>query len=187
MRRFKTTFLLLAALALAPAAAQAAAWRLEPDQSMLSLDFKQGGSEIKATFDHFAGTIDFDPNDLDHAAITMTIDLASFESGDAGRDGQAKSAPWLDAGKAQEAVYKTLSIKRRGGDIYTVEAELTLRGVTKHLTHDVTITIDGDEAHATGSVSLPRLDYGVGKEADPNGNTVSLDVDVSFDVGAKRS
>ncbi|SNB67725.1 Polyisoprenoid-binding protein YceI [Arboricoccus pini] len=187
MRRFKTIYLLLAALSLAPATARAANWQLEPAQSRLAVDFKQGGGEIKAAFDRFAGTIEFDPNDLEHAAITMTIDLTSFASGDAGRDGQAKSASWLDADKTQQAVYKTLSIARHAGDVYTVQAELTLRGVTQHLTHDVTITIDGDQAHATGSVSLPRLDYGVGKEADPSGDTVSLDVGVSFDVSAKRS
>jgi polyisoprenoid-binding protein YceI len=177
------------ALIVLPAAmpmAEAATWKVAPDQSALRVAFKQGAAGVNGQFQHFGGTIEFDPAALDHSAIVMKIDLASLSTGDAGRDGQAKGAMWLDAANASEAVYKTLSIKHESGDLYAIEAELTLRGVTRHLTHEATIAIDGDRAHATGTVILHRLDYKVGQDADPSGTTVGLDVDVSFDIAATK-
>lgn len=163
---------------------RAAEWQLVDDQSRLAVAFKQGASEVDGQFQRFGGTIGFDPADLEHSKIEIHVDLTSLSTGDSGRDGQAQSDAWLDSGSAKEAVYRTTSIAKKTGDVYEVEADLTLKGKTQHLRHEATITIADGKAHAVGDVTLHRLDFGVGQAADPSGNTVALDVAVHFDVQA---
>ena len=119
------------ALAAAPAPASAAQWRVDPTRSRIAVMFEQGGKPIEARFESFQAEVTFDPKDLAAARVAITVDLASFRSGDAQRDQMATAGEFLAAGAAGTARYATRSFKAMGGDSYEVAAELTLKGVTQ--------------------------------------------------------
>lgn len=169
-----------------PSLGQAAAWHVDPAKSRLTAAVMQQGRMIEGAFERFAAEITFDPNRLDQAQIVVTVDLASFAMGDAQRDAIARSEEILAAGSNPTARYATTRITRLDGDRYQVEANLTLKGLARPVSHPATIVIDGDQARATGEATLLRLDYGVGARQFPGGDQLGLEVRVRFDVTATR-
>ena len=190
LRTWRVRTILLPAVALAclaaalPGPAMAKDWAVDPAASTLTVTIQQGQTPIEARFERFAAEVSFDPAALDQSSVTVTVDLGSFASGDSQRDGQAKGPDFLDAGSVAEAVYRTISFAPLGDDRYQVEAELTLKGVTQELSHEATITVDGDQAHATGTVPLTRTDFAVGSGQFATGTMIGLEVLVAFDLQA---
>jgi polyisoprenoid-binding protein YceI len=179
-------FLLFAVLLSALPASAAEQWRLIPEKSTLQVVFKQGGKEVTGRFRRFDGTIAFSPDDLQHSEVTINIDLSSFESGDGSRDSQARGPAWLDAASIPQATYKIIAFRPLTRGVYMVDADLTLRGVTKRLTHSVAIRTERGLGAANGRVPVSRIAFGVGRQPDPSGKTVGLEIDVRFAIQAER-
>jgi len=112
----------------------------------------------------------------------ITIDLASFKSGNTQRDQIATAGEFLAAATAATATYATKRFKAKDGDRYEVAAELSLKGVTREVTHAATIVVRGGEARAQCEVVLDRLAFGVGAGQFPRGDQVGLSVTVRFDL-----
>jgi polyisoprenoid-binding protein YceI len=173
-------------LAGATARAEAADWRVEPARSTVTVEVNQDGRPLTGRFERFAAEIRFDPNDLAGSRAVITVDLASFRTGDSQRDQIAASQEFLGATGQPQARYATRAFKALGGGRYEVTADLALKGVTRSLTHPATITIVDDEARATGEVVLARSEFGVGARQFPRGDQVGLAVTVRFDLVAAR-
>ncbi len=171
---------------LAAAPAHAAGWQVDPAHSSLTVEFEQSGKPVAARFESFAAEIAFDPKDLARASVVVTVDLTSLRTGDAQRDQMAAGSELLAAASGPTARYATRKFVARGGDRYDVEADLTLKGVTKPLVHPAMISISGGKAHAQGEVVLARTDFGVGSNQFPRGDQIGLAVTVRFDLNARR-
>lgn len=170
----------------AAAPAQAADWQVDPARSAVTVEVDQGGRPLTGRFERFDAEIRFDPNDLANARAVVTVDVGSFRTGDGQRDQIAASQEFLGAAAAPQARYEAKAFEPLGGDRYQVEAELSLKGVTKPIAHPATITITGEEAHATGEMTLTRTEWGVGARQFPRGDQVGLEVKVRFDLRARR-
>lgn len=166
--------------------AAATAWRPVPEASRLGFAAMQGSNTVEAGFERFAAEIVFDPGDLPNARVIVTVDVASLRTGDPKIDAQILSAAGLDAARFPQARYETLALRPKGGDRYEVHARLSLRGVTREVTHDARITIAGGEARAMGEVPLFRTDFGIGQGPFATGSIVSVEVTVRFDLTARR-
>ena len=169
----------------AAAPAEAASWRVDPARSSITVVFDQGGKPVEARFEGYRADVAFDPKDLAASRVAITVDLASFRSGDAQRDQMATAPEFLAAAAAGMAHYATRSFTSTGGDGYAVAAELTLKGVTLPLAHPATILVKGGEAHARGEVKVDRLAFGVGAGQFQRGDQVGLTVLVRFDLTAE--
>ena len=94
---------------------------------------------------------------------------------------------FLAAGTAATATYRATAFTALGGDVYEVEGELTLKGITGRLSHPATIVVEGNEARAQGEVVLNRIDFGVGAAQFPGGDQIGLNMTVRFDLAAGRA
>ena len=97
------------------------------------------------------GTITFDPTKKKGQG-TISVDVASIDTGIALRNDHMKSEGWLDAAKYPSITFTTSSAKNMGGDKYKVNGTLTLHGVTKPVTAVVTLRYraQGDATKAAG-------------------------------------
>jgi cytochrome b561 len=62
-----------------------------------------------------------------------------------------------------------------------------LRGETVPVALPFSVDIDEDAATASGSVTLDRLDFGIGEENDPSGDWLSREVRVNIAIAATRA
>jgi len=158
-------------------------WSLDADRSKLTFEGTQGGVPFQGSFERFSAAISLDPEDLPSASINVTIDPASATSGSVERDGTLPSADWFDVASHPEATFISTTISQTENG-YLAEGTLTLKGTSQAASLPFTLTLAGEEAHATGALTIDRGSYNVGTGAlSP---MVGAKVAISFDVTATR-
>ncbi|RVU21682.1 YceI family protein [Methylobacterium oryzihabitans] len=179
--------LLVVLALLAPAAASAADWTVDPAKSRIGFSGTQVGAPFKGRFTRYEAQISFDPAKPESGRAVVLVDLASAESGDKQRDEALPQADWFDAKKTPKARFEATRFVPKGGDAYDAVGTLTIRGVTRDVTLPFRLSTTGDEARATGHLDLVRTDFGVGQGPWTSGQWVAVEVGVDIDVTAKKA
>jgi polyisoprenoid-binding protein YceI len=129
-----------------------------------------GFSNPTAQFTLVEGMLDFDPADPTRGSVSVTIKLANFSSGVPDLDDDLRSVNFFDVAKYPTATFKSTKVERGSApDKLKVTGNLTLRGVTRMVTLDVTINKVGmnirDNLPDVGfdaTTTLKRSDFGLG-------------------------
>ncbi len=90
-------------------------------------------SETEGKFKIYEGTVSSKTeNDFTDAAINFSVDVNSINTDDEKRDGHLKSPDFFDAANHPKMTFKSTSMKpTKVKTNYTLEGDLTIRGVTK--------------------------------------------------------
>ena len=177
--------LLLFALLLFGSAALAAPWSLDPAHSRVGFVVRHMMvSNVEGRFHDVKAAVDLDEKDLTKSTIEVTIAANSIDTEQADRDKHLKSPDFFDVAKFPSISFKSTKLIKAGKGKYKVTGDLTIRGIAKPVTLDVTIsepvanpwgkTIRGIEA--TGKIS--RHDFGIdwNKTLDKGGLLVGDEV-----------
>jgi polyisoprenoid-binding protein YceI len=122
-------------------------------------------SKVKGSFKTFSGTVTV-PEDPFQAAINVSIDPNSIDTGDAARDQHLRSADFFEVEKYPVAEYRSTGV-RADGDDYVVDGELTLHGVTRPVALNLEFTgVGGDpwgntRAGFAATAEINRRDFGI--------------------------
>lgn len=143
-RAFAPPLFALAALAAVPMAgpALAEADLYEIDKSHFSIVFNADHIGYAATWGMFldgSGSFMFDEEARTLSDLTVTIDANSVFTNDDRRDGHLRSADFLDAESHPQITFVMTSAEATGETTGKVHGDLTLRGVTRPVTLDVTL------------------------------------------------
>jgi polyisoprenoid-binding protein YceI len=137
-----------------------------------------------------AGELTFDPADVTKSTLKVTIKTASIDTHFAQRNKDLMTPDFLNVAEFPEMTFKSTSVERTGDKKGKVTGELTLLGVTKPVTMDVTFNkiapnpfnkntpTAGFEAHT----AIKRSDFGMKAEI-PN---IGDEVDISIDAQAPK-
>ena len=182
-------FLIGAAIALAPALVLAApaAWTVDKGASHLTFASSVSGKPFSGTFKRWDAAIHFDPKDLAHSDVSVTVDVTSAFSGDGDRDASMPTPDWFWTSHFPRATFVAKSFRAAGPGRYEAAGVLTLRGVAKPLTLPFTLAITGPAAKMSARISLDRLAFGVGQGEWKTTETVPAAVTVIVDLTAKRA
>jgi polyisoprenoid-binding protein YceI len=174
----------LAASILLPAAASAAGYTADPQQSRLEFVGVQAGAEFKAVFHKFSSAIDFAPDALASAHFDVQIDLNSEDSGDKDRDTTIRGPDIFGVARWPTAHYVTRTFSKTATG-YAAVGSLTLRGVTKDVPIDFRFTQTPAGAKLEGSANLKRLDFGAGQGDWKSTEEVADAVKINFSLVLK--
>lgn len=155
---------LLAPLALAlalPLAAQAADYSVQPASSKLGFSGTFQGAKFDGVFNKWNAAISYDAAHLAASKFDVTVDLSSVKTGDSDRDGALPGADFFNVAKFPQAHFVTTGFRQNGSQVIA-DGNLTLRGVTKPVSLNVTFKPAGAGATLDVSGSVKRLDFGVG-------------------------
>jgi polyisoprenoid-binding protein YceI len=170
----KITLFATAALMSAMVSAQNV-WNL--DKAHASLGFKATHlliSEVDGSFKGFDVKITGSKDDFSDATIEATIDVNTISTNNNDRDGHLKSPDFFDVAKFPAITYKAKNLVKLEGKSYRLAGELTMHGITKPITLDVTFfgtavhpyikkTVAGFKATA----KISRSEFGIGSST-PN-------------------
>ncbi|WP_251555172.1 YceI family protein [Neobacillus muris] len=171
-------------------------WALDPAHS--SVDFSVRHmmiANVKGSFNSFNAVIEADPADLTTASIEFTVDTSSVDTRNADRDAHLVSADFFDVENYPALTFKATTIEKTDEGEYKVTGDLTLRGVTKQETFDVTFEGQGKDPWGNEKVgfsansTLNRSDYGLVWNAalETGGVLVGDKVKVNLQIQAAKA
>ena len=109
------------------------AWTIDPVHSEVSFTVRHMMvSKVRGRFDKFEGTITTAPDPL-QSSVNATVDLGSVNTGNETRDNHIRSEDFFHIEKHPAMTFRSTGI-RPDGDVFLLDGDLTLRGVTRPVT-----------------------------------------------------
>lgn len=147
-------------------------------------------SEVEGKFDVYNGNIRSNSEDFSGAAISFSIDAASINTDNEMRDNHLKSADFFDTENHPQLTFKSTSFKKKKGNKYELNGDMTIRGTTKPVTFEVTYggqSPDGygnTKAGFKATTTIDRYDYGLKWNAmtEAGGLTVGQEVEIVLNL-----
>ena len=165
----------------APMASAETAGEWQVQSGAIEFTVIQMGAQVTGQLPDWTANIDYDPA-TGVGQTEVTIDTSTLTLGSV--TDQAKGAEFFDTSNYQTAVF-TADISRVDGTAHVANGTLTLVGQTVPVALEFDLTVDGDQAQMTGSVTLDRRDLGMGAGYTDEG-TVGFAVVVDVTVTATR-
>ncbi len=168
-------------------------WTIDPVHSEVSFTVRHMMvSKVRGTFRSFDAELVVADDQLE-STVNATVDVASFDTGNADRDAHIRSADFLDLDQHPTMTYRSTGI-RPDGDDYVVDGELTLHGVTRPVA--LQLEVGGVTTDPYGNLRLGlsattevnRRDFGIdiSMPLEAGGVVVGDKVKISLDVEATR-
>ena len=153
-----------------------------------------GISNVSGRFTEFDGAVQIDQAKPEASSVEFTIQTASVNTANEGRDKHLRSADFFDAEKFPTITFKSSKVAAAGKDRYSVTGSFTMRGVTKEITLPVALLGFGkgmrgeDRAAFEIQTAVNRQDYGVNwnRALDTGGVVVSDEVNVLINIEAVK-
>ena len=155
---------------------------------------------VRGLIPEVEGTLDLDLSSPIGGVVEVTMDASKLWSGDEARDGHLKAPDFLDAENHPNMTFKGKFASQIGETDYTVDGDLTIRGITRPVSMDVNYLGQwatpfwvGNEdkgpktrAGFTGTTKFNRHDFDVSwqGEMENGGVVVGDDVFVTVDAEA---
>jgi polyisoprenoid-binding protein YceI len=150
----------------------AGTWRIDPGHSEITFSVRHMMTTVRGVFTEFGGRIDI-ADDVFASGAHGEVTIASIDTRNTERDELIRSARILDAENHPRLTFTTSAVtaartgRRARHPRYTVEGELTIRGVTRPvslLTEFHGAGVDqwgGVRAGFTASTRILRSEYGI--------------------------
>ena len=183
------------ALASWPSILPAATYQIDPAHSIAGFTVRHMMvSNVSGAFAKLSGTVDFDSSNPSQSKIDVTIDPASVDTRNSGRDNDLRSANFFDVANYPAITFKSTRVEKAGEGKYRVVGNLTMHGVTK----EVVLDVDGPtpevqaqgafRAGASATTKIDRKDFGItwNRALDSGGVVVSDEVRINIEVELVR-
>lgn len=159
-------------------AARADTYVFDRDHTLVSFSWERTGlSRQQGRFTDVQGSVAFDPAKVEESTVDVTVRISSLQTGVDALDRQLRSRDFFDSGSFPVATFKSTQVRATAEKSGEVTGDLTIMGITKPVTLDVTWVSLGEHPHgsinaayrgrtvavfrATGS--LKRSDWGLAR------------------------
>lgn len=178
--------ILFLSIAIVARGAAAGCWAPVQAQSKVNYTATQAGESMLGEFKGYDGVICLGEG-AGKDQVKVSVQTGSVDSGLPELDEALKGPDFFDSSRWPQARFTSDAVKAVDASHYQVSGSLTLRDVTKPVSLTVSFTpaADGKSAKLSGSLSLKRLDYGIGRGQWADTKWVGDEVDLSFDVTLK--
>jgi polyisoprenoid-binding protein YceI len=182
LARFSAVLALTAGLA-APALAAPATYVIDPTHTYVRFSYDHLGLSTQLSrFDQTSGTVVYDKA-ARTAAVNVTVDTKSVDSGYPTFNEHLQSADFLDTAQFPTATFKSTKVVFQGDKPVSIDGELTLKGVTRPVSLTVTRFVNKehpmkkkDAIGADASTVIKRSDFNAGKYAPNVGDEVTISI-----------
>lgn len=170
-------------------------WAIDPAHSRLGFAAKHAMvTTVRGGFLEFDGTLVLDSDDPSRSTASVTVQAASFTSGNPQRDGHVTSADFLDVEHFPTLTFSATEVRRTGDDTFVMVGDLTIRGTTRRV--EIAAELNGvdrdpfgnERIGFEGTTVISRKDFGLtwNVALETGGVLVSDKVKIELDVSAIR-
>ena len=158
------------------------AYVIDPGHTSVNFGISHlGFSSYQGRFNTIAGSLNFDAKAPEKSSLTVTIDAASIDTNHTELEGKLKGADWFDTAKFPTATFPSTKVEKLTDTTGKLTGDLTLHGVTKPVTLDVTFNGAGNNPFAnvpqlgfSAKGSIKRSDFGIAQYLPAIGDEVSI-------------
>jgi len=112
-----------------------AQWIIDPDHSVAAFSIRHMMiAQVRGQFNKIAGSIFFDPPDINNSSVELTIDASSIFTGVLKRDDHLRSPDFFDIAKYPTISFKSIRTSSVNGSQVKVTGGLTIHGITRQIT-----------------------------------------------------
>ena len=164
-------------------------WDIDPVHSDVSFTVRHMMvSKVRGRLGTFSGEIVTAPAFTD-STVTATVDASSIDTGNAQRDGHVRSADFFEVETHPTWAFRSTAI-RADGDEYSLDGELTIKGVTRPGSFALEVNGFGPDAYGgtragfSATTTINRNDFGVdiAMPLDGGGVVVSEKVQITLEI-----
>ena len=170
-----------------------ATYTIDTNHSNVGFTVRHFFSKVPGNFTKFTGTIVYDPASPTTASVKADIDPSTIDTRNEKRDGHLKSEDFFFVEKYPTLTFESTKVTAAGDGTLKVDGNLTMRGVTKPVTLDVTYlgageTGNGVKAGFEAVTKINRKDFGItwNRTLDQGGTMLSDDVEIRLDIEANQ-
>ena len=150
---------------------------------------------VRGSFPSFEGTAKIDTANPAASSVSLSIDVAGIETGNADRDGHLRSGDFFDAEQFPTITFTSTEVVREDESTWQITGDLTIKGVTKPVTIEFESTGSARDPFGNlrvgfeGATSINRKDWGLSWNAalETGGVLVSEKIKLEFDVSAIKN
>ncbi|MFP5235177.1 MAG: YceI family protein [Acidobacteriota bacterium] len=167
--------------------AQTSQWNIDPAHSEVDFTVRHMSiSNVHGQFGGIKGTIVRNGTDLAKSTVSVTIDVASIDTGVSARDNDLKGPHFFDVAKFPTATFTSTGVSGSGTH-FMVAGNLTLHGVS----HPIQLDVEGPSPTITGmdhkphtgysaTATINRKDFGIGGNYPDSivGDQIKLTIDL---------
>ena len=176
----------LAGLLALPTAVGAASEQLSIGAPRGSIDFAIGDSKVFRTsggFKSWQGKVQVDDSDVSKSSVEVTVATTSITMLDAQQTTMLRDVDFFDVDRHPTMQFRSTRIERTGETTLKVLGDLTLRGITRPMQLDVSVTERRPDAapgrryaYFRAEGSIKRSEFGMVKFIDLVGDTVDISI-----------
>lgn len=159
------------------AAAQKGNWIVK--NYTIGFKIKNAKLNVSGLFGGLKSNINFDPLNPLNGSFEGTIAVNTLKTGIDMRDKHLKKAEYFDVEKYPEITIKSTSITKVKENSYSAKCNLTMKGKTKEVLLPFTVVANGKTAELKGTITLNRLDFGLGSPSVIMANNVEISITAS--------
>lgn len=116
-----------------------ATFKIDPAHSEIHFKVKHLMiTNVTGSFGTYDATLESDKEDFSDAKVSFEADIASISTGNEQRDGHLKGEDFFAADQHPKLSFTSTSLQKLGDEDYKLNGDLTVRGVTKPVTLNVT-------------------------------------------------
>jgi polyisoprenoid-binding protein YceI len=185
----------MTAVQTAPETGSKTVWKLDPSHTLVEFSAKHLMiTTVKGRITDIEGTIYADENDLSSSSVDVTLKAATLDTRTEQRDNHLRSADFLDVENFPAITFKSTRIEGDRSE-FKLTGDLTIRGVTKPITLDVTFegqTKDpwgGERIGFSATGKIDRREFGLTWNVllETGGLTVGNDIKINVEVEAVKA
>jgi polyisoprenoid-binding protein YceI len=145
---------------------------------------------VRGRFAGVQGTVTTDEADPTRSAVDVTIDAATIDTREPQRDAHLKSADFFDVETHPAITFTSTGVSDVKGDTFKLAGNLTMHGVTREVTLNVTSEgrgkdpWGGERAGYSATTKVNRSDFGLtwNQVLETGGIAVGDEIKISLDL-----
>jgi len=171
-------------------------WTIDPTHTRLGFVARHAMvTKVRGSFTDFAGSLTLNGANPADSSATVTVQMASVDSGTTDRDAHLKSADFFDVETYPTMSFASTGVKQTDGDEFVLLGDLTIKDVTRPV--EIEVELDGivtdpfgnTRAGFEGEAEISRKDFGLtwNVPLDAGGVLVSDKIKIQLDVSATKT
>ena len=149
----------------------------------VSFVIENAGLDVDGSFASMTADITFNPDDLNNASISASVDVSSVKTGIDLRDKHLLGREYFNAEKFPAIKLQSKNIRATAKNRYAGTFILTIRGISKEVEIPFTAGKKGQNLVMKADFPVNRLDYGVGTKSIILSETVNVHLEVVAQTG----